>query len=655
MKRNLKIKDLPEFERPREKLERTSINYLSNSELLSILLGSGIKGTNVKQVSKNILKKFGEKLLDASVKELTEIKGIGKIKAEQIVASLELAKRIICEDKSKTKIINSSDIFNICKDLITKRQEHLIVLYLDSLNQLIKRETISIGTVNSSIVHPREIFAPAYLYNATAIVIVHNHPDGDSNPSKEDQKITEKLLKLEDISGIKIIDHIIISKEGYFSLLENYTQNRKIDYFKSGYEQITLSEYYPRFYENELSKEFLNKKYKDSSFDFRKIRQTKGIHGLHIYPAVMAYPIADFLIEEYSNENDIILDPFMGAGTTLFEANIKKRYSFGIDINPLAELITKVKLTPIQKDLLKNTLDEILIGMEKTEPDISPVRNINFWFKDDIINEIGKLKKVIWEIGNSDIKNFYKIVLSETIRTASNCRNGFKLHRYSEKDLIKHNPNVKELFIKKSLENIDRLNSLKNKISKEHWFKIVKDVSEINDEEIDLIVTSPPYGDSKTTVAYGQFSRFAIEWLELDNVNVDRESLGGKIINHPVYDIYSELLFDIVDNISKQDKKRSNEVFAFFYDLNKCLKEFTRVLKKSGFMCIVVGNRTVKEIQIPTDEIIIELCKKDFFHHKTIVREIPNKRMPRKNSPTNIIGKTVNTMLEEFIIILERR
>ena len=654
MKRNIRIKDLPELERPREKLEKTNINFLTNSELLSILLGSGIKGINVKKLSENILKKFGKDILTATVLDLKEIKGIGKVKAEQIVAALELAKRIINEDKSKIKILNSNDVFNLCKDLINKRKEHLIVLYLDSLNQLIKKETISIGTVNSSIVHPREIFAPAYLYNATAIVIVHNHPDGDFNPSKEDREITAKLIKVEDLSGIKIIDHIIISKEGYFSLLENYNKNRKINYFKSGYEQITLSEYYPSFIEKKEST-IINRKYKDASFDFKKIRQTNGIHGMHIYPAVMAYPIADFLIDEYSNEDDIILDPFMGAGTTLVEANIKKRYSFGIDINPLAELITKVKLTPIRTELLNEILDDILDKIEETEPDIATVKNIHFWFKDDVIIELGKLKKVIWELDNSDIRDFYKIVLSEVIRSTSNCRNGFKLHRYSEKDLIKHNPNVKELFQKKSIDNIDRLDSLINVISKKHWYKIVKNISEIDDKKINLIVTSPPYGDSKTTVAYGQFSRFAIEWLELDNVNVDRESLGGKIINRPVYDIYSELLFDVVDNISKQDKKRSNEVFAFFYDLNKCLKEFARVLKKNGFMCIVVGNRTVKEIQIPTDEIIIELCKKHFFHHKTIVREIPNKRMPRKNSPTNIAGKTVNTMLEEFIIILERK
>jgi DNA repair protein RadC len=655
MKRNLKIKDLPEFERPREKLEKTNINFLTNSELLSILLGSGIKGINVKKVSENILKKFGKNILTTTVKDLTEIKGIGKVKAEKIVAALELAKRFINEDKSKIKILNSSDVFNLCKDLINKRKEHLIVLYLDSLNQLIKKETISIGTVNSSIVHPREIFAPAYLYNATAIIIVHNHPDGDFNPSKEDQRITAKLLKVEDLSGIKIIDHIIISKEGYLSLLENHTQNRKINYFKSGYEQITLSDYYPKFYEIESYNNSFKKKYKDSSFDFKEIRQTKGIHGMHVYPAVMAYPIADFLIDEYSNENDIIFDPFMGAGTTLVEANIKKRYSFGIDINPLAELITKVKLTPIRKEMLNETLEDILIKIEETEPDIATVKNLHFWFKDDVILELGKLKKVIWKLENIDIRDFYKVVLSEIIRSSSNCRNGFKLHRYSEKDLIKHNPNVKKLFFKKSTENIERLDFQKKSISKKYWYKIVKNISEIDNKKIDLIVTSPPYGDSKTTVAYGQFSRFAIEWLELDNINVDRESLGGKIINRPVYDIYSELLFDVVDNISKQDKKRSNEVFAFFYDLNKCLKEFARVLKKNGFMCIVVGNRTVKKLQIPTDEIVVELCRKDFFHHKTIVREIPNKRMPRKNSPTNIVGKTVNTMLEEFIIILERK
>ncbi len=519
---SLKIKDLPEIERPREKLEKTNIKFLTNTELLSILLGSGIRGKNVKKIAESLLKKFGNNLINTKLQDLIKIKGIGKVRAEQIIAAFELAKRLILKDQSNITIKNSEDIFNL------------------------------------------------------------------------------------------------------------YTQ-----------EEVYIDK--------------TKKKYKDPFFDFKDVKQTDGIHGLHIYPAVMAYPIADYLIENYSKENNIVLDPFMGSGTTLVEANIKKRYSYGIDINPLAELITKVKLTPLDPLILRNELEHILKEMETLKPDIPEIKNINLWFKDYVIEELGKIKKAIWQIKDNDVKDFFKISFSETIRSVSNCRNGFKLHRYSEEDLKKHNPNVKEYFYKKSLENIYKLSSVKNKISKKHWFKIVKHISEIKYNEIDLIVTSPPYGDSKTTVAYGQFSRFSLEWLELNKINVDRESLGGKIIKNPVYDIYSETLFSTLEKISNKDRKRADEVFAFFYDLNIYLKEFARVVKPGGFMCIVVGNRTVKNVQIPTDEIIVELCRNNFIHHKTIIREILNKRMPNKNSPTNIVGDTVNTMLEEYIIILERK
>ncbi len=651
---NIKIKDLPKVERPREKLEINSIDALTNTELLSILLGSGIRGRNVKKVSASLLKKFGKKLIDAKIEDLTKIKGIGKVKAVQIVSAFELAKRFILIDKSKITIKTADDVFDICKDWINKKKEHLIVLYLDSLNQLIKKEVIAIGTVDSNLVHPREIFAPAYLNNATAIILVHNHPVGNSQPTPEDIEITEKLIKSEEISGIKIIDHIIISKQGYFSFLNNYNQNKIIDYFKSGYKQIGLFDFYT-YTQEEVEIDKTKKRYKDPSFDFKHIRQTDGIHGLHIYPAVMAYPIADYFIENYSEENNIVLDPFMGSGTTLVEANMKKRFSYGIDINPLAELITKVKLKSIEPLILRNELENILKRAKHPKPAIPEIKNISLWFKPSVIEELGKIRKAIWGIKDNEIQDFFKISFSETIRNVSNCRNGFKLHRYAEEDLRKHNPNVKEFFYKKSLGNIYKLNSMKGNISKRHWFKIVRNIKEIKDGEIDLIVTSPPYGDSKTTVAYGQFSRFSLEWLELDKINVDRESLGGKIIKNTVYDIYSELLFSTLENISFRDKKRADEVFAFFYDLNLYLKDFGRVVKPKGFMCMVVGNRTVKNIQIPTDEIIVELCKDNFMHHKTIIREIPNKRMPNKNSPTNIAGNTVNTMLEEYMVILERK
>ena len=177
---------------------------------------------------------------------------------------------------------------------------------------------------------------------------------------------------------------------------------------------------------------------------------------------------------------------------------------------------------------------------------------------------------------------------------------------------------------------------------------------------VDLIVTSPPYGDSQTTVAYGQFSRLGLQWLDYGKdevLNIDKISLGGIPTKDLNNGLGSHTLKETLDKISKIDPRRAKDVLSFYVDFDKCIQELHRVTKKSAFMCFVVGNRTVKGVQIPTDEIILELfqSKNHYKHHNTFIRNIPHKRMPKLNSPTNIIGNHAVTMNEEWIVIIEKQ
>ncbi|MBI2595621.1 DNA repair protein RadC [Candidatus Daviesbacteria bacterium] len=214
----MKIKDLPKIDRPREKLIRYGPEKLSNSELLAILLGTGIKGINVVELSNKILKKFtGNNLTRADVKALKNTTGLGETKACEIVACFELGKRLLKEKKTEL-ILSPKDVWEQLKDIRDLKKEHFMVFYLDTRNQEICREIISIGTLNESLVHPREVFEPAIRNSAAQIIIAHNHPSGNPDPSEEDIKITAKLADAGKLLGIELFDHIIVTGEGFFSM-----------------------------------------------------------------------------------------------------------------------------------------------------------------------------------------------------------------------------------------------------------------------------------------------------------------------------------------------------------------------------------------------------------------------------------------------------
>lgn len=215
----MKIKDIPKEGRPRERFVKLGPEALSDAELFAILLRTGSKGENVIDMSNRLIAEYGlDKLFECSLKEIQNIKGIGPSKAMQILAIAEIIKRISAVKNNINKISCAEDVFNLFKDrLKDEKQEHFYVLLLNSKNHIIGEELISKGILDAAIIHPREVFKPAIKNSASKIILVHNHPSGDPNPSEEDLDITEKLIKSGEEIGICVLDHVIVGKEEFWS------------------------------------------------------------------------------------------------------------------------------------------------------------------------------------------------------------------------------------------------------------------------------------------------------------------------------------------------------------------------------------------------------------------------------------------------------
>lgn len=222
----MKIKDMPTIERPREKFLNNSIDNLTDVELLSIILKTGTKKNSVKDISCNILNDIKDirNLKKLTYNDLIKYDGIGKVKAIEILTSLELGKRVY-QEVNETDIINCTNPTNIIKYFNylfkDKKQEEFYIILLDNKKNYIKKILLFKGTINMSIVHPREIFKEAYLTSASFLICLHNHPTGDASPSNEDINLTNKIKEIGLIHSIPLIDHIIIGNNNYFSFYEN--------------------------------------------------------------------------------------------------------------------------------------------------------------------------------------------------------------------------------------------------------------------------------------------------------------------------------------------------------------------------------------------------------------------------------------------------
>lgn len=390
---------------------------------------------------------------------------------------------------------------------------------------------------------------------------------------------------------------------------------------------------------------------------FREVKAKEGIHGLHSYPAMMAPPVARTLIELLSHPGDTVLDPFCGSGTVTTEAAQLGRYAIGFDINPLALLIAEVKATPLPLTVLRQTFEQVQAALRQLG-DIEPPRfaNIDYWFKPKVQSQLARLKAAIDALEHEAARKFCLVVFSRVVRESSNTRpNEFKLFRLPPEKLERHYPNALSIFRERFWECVTLMGNWERQVNG----RLITPKLQLHDarkplpivpESIDLVLTSPPYGDARTTVAYGQFSRLSLQWLGLWQQDLDRISLGGNLRS---FYAPPPSLQEALRAIAKHSPKRAQEVEAFYADLNDCLRNIAAVVRQDGYAVFVLANRKVKGVKLPTDRLIVEMLP-DFQHIATLPRQIPNKRMPSRNSPSNIPGKTDTTMLEEYIVVTQK-
>ena len=409
----------------------------------------------------------------------------------------------------------------------------------------------------------------------------------------------------------------------------------------------------------------MGKKYEDNFWDFIGADTKEYTHSFHIYPAMMIPQVAREILNRYkTKEMSVLFDPYCGTGTSLVEGSLVGLKCIGTDLNPLARLISKSKVTKVDinnikslfKDFEKYITSNKSIDLEKPN-----INNIDFWFKDKQINDLLIIKYFIDNIKDDDEKDFFLVPFSETLREVSLTRNGeFKLYRIPKEKIETWNPNTIELFKEKVKRNIDGYIEYEkeNKIYNHEVYnfnsseEIPNDL--IQENSVDIVITSPPYGDSGTTVAYGQFSTLSNEWLGIEDARkLDKKLMGGKTTD--IEKTGFDQLDEIIKTIEAERPKRAKEIWSFYRDYKKSMKNVSKIIKKNGICAYVVGNRRVSDIELPTDEFTRYVFEQNGFKHiETIVRNIPNKRQPKKTSPTNQTGKTVSTMAHEYIVIMKK-
>lgn len=403
-------------------------------------------------------------------------------------------------------------------------------------------------------------------------------------------------------------------------------------------------------------------------WDLAKAESQRMTHGLHPYPARMLPQIAEKLIKRYlieslppPHDRYTVLDPFCGSGTVLVECKRLGVNSIGNDINPLAILLAKVKANPIHPvkldegvtSFLKSVREDIARTRSRELKVKSPnFPNIHHWFKDYVINELQTIRQNIEKINDANLRDFFKVCFSLTVMNTSNVdqHSSRFIRVLPEERLKRHKPNVLTTFNDITMDSAKRVSSFYN-ICSNAWVNVIEGDARklpLRNESVDLIVTSPPYGEEKNTVAYTRWSKLSLYWLgyEQDAIKtLEKASLGrGKgSIWTP-----SETANKVLNEVSKYEKERALEAAPFFHDYQESIREMHRVLKKGSYCCIVIGNRSIRRIALDMEKVTVELGSTVGFKHvKTYYRNIPKKLIPW-TTPTG------NTIAYENIVVLSK-
>lgn len=407
---------------------------------------------------------------------------------------------------------------------------------------------------------------------------------------------------------------------------------------------------------------FLARDIYDSKYDFLGQNYASLYPNLHKYPATMLPQIGLELLREFgASKNGALLDPFCGSGSSFVSAlDFGIKNVVGFDLNPLAIMISSARLSYIDSRELLESRDKLLTQiaqnlMENQATDLTPLQNItnlDFWLEKDAQRHLAIIFSAIKQVPNNAIKNLFTLAFSETLRESSYTRNNeFKLFRM--KDFARYKPDSHAIF-NKFIANItnDYLHFYQPKL---HDFTYKLKLAQFSGGGgFETVLTSPPYGDSKTTVAYGQFSTFINEWLGFKEARkLDSALMGGK----KAKTLYEKgVMREIIAQIARISPKRALEISSFYYDLESHIKIIANALNIGGKAFYIIGNRRVKNTTLPTDKFIAEaFCALNFKHLATIRRKISNKSMPLQNSPTNKMGAKSTTMNEEYLVVCEKK
>lgn len=434
---------------------------------------------------------------------------------------------------------------------------------------------------------------------------------------------------------------------------------------------------------------------------FKEDAERDYVHGIFAYPAMMVPKMQREILEVFSSnlpltERLTIFDPFMGSGTILVEGMLKGCNIIGIDINPLAYLVAKVKTEIYSTKRLKNSVDSLLGRISKDAKIQNPTKfeNIEKWFKPEIIAELDAIKQEIRKENCLKIRRFMWAVFSDTVRTVSNARScTYKLYMKTEKAIESYDKSPIEVFSEYIAAAYDGIVRFQEKLEAEGHLVDTKrgkkyngniDIRLANTIDIasqicekynpDLVITSPPYGDNETTVTYGQYSVLELRWMDLKDIKnnvdssvinsqsrIDRISMGGTIEKNQCAQqkdkiaVKSPTLHNQIEEIKKADENKVWKVISFYNDFDDFASTLTKV-KSGAYLIMTVGNRTVAKQKIKMNEIMKELFTYYGFEFSfEFTRRIIRKRMSIINARDTESGALLESMNKEYIIVLKKR